>query len=470
VIPAGPLKAAVSGINAVLAAWNALRSAASHVINFKIHVPSIHVPGLGSTRADPRDSKSNFPPRAHGGFIPGPAPGAPVPILAHAGEVVLNRAQQDALGGARFIASMFGFSGDEGPQFATGGFVSPFKRAKPKRPKRPAHPLRKRARAASKAGKAAYAAADAFQQREEDLGRTITQLDREYSISPDATGNPGLDAGEIDALIAKKEDLLALFDQEKKALEDALVALQKAIAALVREIKSEQEAIKEDLKKLGAERRKKKPNRKLIASLEKDVSSRRHVLRTMQSELKLVRDDVKEGKRRHDILLPFDRRDVELDIADYREQKREYLASLAEESGGGSGGGEEAGGDLGGGSAAGLAAGERIQLLTEELGRVRLALGLQGVQVPIIGSFEKGTLTVPAQGLYELHGGETVTPAGRKRGSDGASLGDVHVTVVMETDEAGVSRYIKQKAVEAASDIARVHGDRAGVLRRSGRG
>jgi hypothetical protein len=64
-----------------------------------------------------------------------------------------------------------------------------------------------------------------------------------------------------------------------------------------------------------------------------------------------------------------------------------------------------------------------IAALKAMIGQLRLALGVQNAQLPILGSFQKGTLTVPQQGLYELHGGETVVPAGRHRGGDGFSIG-----------------------------------------------
>ncbi|MGH3090800.1 MAG: hypothetical protein ACRDOG_00495, partial [Gaiellaceae bacterium] len=63
--------------------------------------------------------------RAAGGFVPGPrGAGDVVPAMLSPGEVVLNRAQQMRLGGPARIASMFGFTGREGPGFARGGLVS----------------------------------------------------------------------------------------------------------------------------------------------------------------------------------------------------------------------------------------------------------------------------------------------------------------------------------------------------------
>jgi tetratricopeptide (TPR) repeat protein len=409
--------------------------------------------------------------RAAGGFIPGPSPGAAVPILAHAGEVVLNRAQQEMLGGPRFLASMFGFTGDEGPQFASGGIVNRLRGRKPKpkpvKRKAPHHPLRTRAKAASKAGQQAVAAADAVYTAEQDLDRAYGQLSRQYSISPDAYGNT-LDVNEIDSLIGERQKMLALIEQEKAKLQQAVETLKKAVAALLREIKSEKDAIARDLRQITAERRKKKPNRGLIDRLQADVSSRRTVVSDMQSTLDTIRGDVKTEQDRIDHGVDFDHRDVELDILELQQQRKDVLQAIkdAQAAGADTGGSTDTGGGPASTGTPGIDQGF-VQQLLEQLGRYRLALGLQGVQVPVIGSFAKGTLTVPQTGLALVHAGETITPANRA-GGDGGSIGDVHVSVVLEGDAAGLERFIKVKAVEATPAISSEIGRAADTRRRSG--
>ena len=71
--------------------------------------------------------------RQHGGFVPG-GRGEPVPIMAHAGEIILNPAQQSVLGGPKHLAELFGFRGSEGPGFASGGHVKKKKHISPHLP------------------------------------------------------------------------------------------------------------------------------------------------------------------------------------------------------------------------------------------------------------------------------------------------------------------------------------------------
>jgi hypothetical protein len=74
----------------------------------------------------------------------------------------------------------------------------------------------------------------------------------------------------------------------------------------------------------------------------------------------------------------------------------------------------------------------------------------------------------PAEGLYHLHAGEAVTPAGRGSGRDGRSIGDVHVKVALEGDLDGLGKFIKVKAVEATPEISHKIGRLADTKRRTG--
>jgi hypothetical protein len=446
------LHGAEAAIRAVVSAFNALRSAASQVINFKIHVPHISFPHIG------------IPGRAAGGFIPGPSPGSPVPILAHAGEVVLNRQQQNMLGGPGVIARMFGFRGDEGPQFARGGFVKPRKQKKP-----PHRTIGKRAMATSRAGKAAEAAANTVYQAEQDIDTSYGQLSRQYSISPDEFGN-ALDVAEIDSLIAERGKLLAKIDEEKAALQKALAVLKQAVKQLMQAIKDEKAAIAADLKKLNAERKKRRPNKKLVSSLEGSLSSRRARLGTLQTELTAVRGDVATENRRLSPDLGFDRRNVELDIMELQQLRVDTLKSIAEaqastDSGGGDSGG---GGDIGGGGGGGADDQSGIvALLMEELGKLRLALGVQGVQVPIIGSFQRGILSVPQTGLAMVHAGEQITRAGRP--SVESAGGDVMVNIHLDGNLEKLASVIDTRVDVKTPDISKKIGRAAETRRRSGR-
>ena len=55
-----------------------------------------------------------------GGIVPGDGPQS---VVAHGGEIILNKVQQAALGGAAFLKKLFGFKSNRGP-FAEGGVVA----------------------------------------------------------------------------------------------------------------------------------------------------------------------------------------------------------------------------------------------------------------------------------------------------------------------------------------------------------
>jgi len=60
----------------------------------------------------------------------------------------------------------------------------------------------------------------------------------------------------------------------------------------------------------------------------------------------------------------------------------------------------------------GLDQSDLVARLQAEIGQLRLALGVQNVQLPILGAFQKGTIHLPADGLYYGHAGERIIPAG----------------------------------------------------------
>jgi TP901 family phage tail tape measure protein len=415
--------------------------------------------------------------RAGGGFVPMVAGASAshdsVPAMLTPGEVVLNRAQQNVLGGPRFIASLFGFRGEAGPGFAAGGLVArrPKKKTKPvtkKAPHRPRHP---RVKSSGKLASKTLAAVDNVNQREDDLDRAYGQLSRQYGITPDAYGN-SLDVTEIDSLIVERQKMLALIDEEKRDLEAAIAALKKAISELLRAIRQEKEAIAQDLKKLRSEKRKKKPNKRVIAGLEHDIETRRTLIENYNSQLGDLRGGLKDSNQNLGHVLPFDRRDVELDIMDLQQQRVDVLKAIADAQASDSGSSDSGGGaDSGGGGGAatgGSDQSELIQALLAQIGQLKLALGIQNVQMPIIGSFDKGTLSVSQTGLALVHAGEQITPAGRPKG-DGGSISDIKVSVQLEGDLQGLEQFVKVKAVEATPQIAGRMGKLADSRRRSGR-
>jgi TP901 family phage tail tape measure protein len=423
--------------------------------------------------------------RARGGFIPG-ASGEAVPIMAHAGEIVLNPSQQATLGGPRFLADLFGFSGDEGPGFAGGGIV---RKPKGKGSKRSPRGKKRRPRLKKLRGIAQgdIRRLEAIDQHEADLDRDYGLKAREYDqtqevyiVTDPATGVDSIDwnavnhrLGEIDSLISLRNDMLTTLDEEKEALDKAISDLRKVIAALQAQIRSEiadarrdEAAVERLANQIAAERRKKKPNQSLIDRWTRQRDRHQDAARTHRahaSDLSSTANDYAQTvgdqvqNLRH--VLPFDRRDVELDIGDLQGE-RVLVAGTALPPSQAPGGGDTGGSDD-----------QRIADLLRQIGLLNLALGIQGVQTGIIGSFKAGTLHVPETGLAMVHAGERITPAGVAIGGDGASIGDMNFNVVLEGDMAALGQFIKVKAVEASPQInQRQNRDfdtarRAGVLR-----
>lgn len=456
------------------------------------------------------------PGRALGGFIPGPV-GAAVPIIAHAGEVVLNKAQQHALGGPRLLASMFGFTGDEGPGFASGGFV---KKVPPK-PSR-AHGRKRDYKALTDIARAALRGVSAIDAREASMDTNFQQTVRQFNISQEnyfrpenvplvygssaaailaevpgqipttvtyrgptsgfETRDPSIQPGdpvlnefgepqftevqvldlpqiqqrlrEIATLIRMRQNMVGALDDEKEALEAALAAIDKAIEELRAEIKREIAAAQEEAKRIrelkaeiagkrrqiAGEQRKKRPNRKTISRLNAEISGMERDVGSHEkardshtgkaTKLKAVVDGLigdKARARPNLGAIPTDKRNVELDIAELQTERSD-IRSLksevptteqipaapaaaggdggAEDGGGGDGGG---GGDAGAGSPTGES--ELVKALREMIGKLRLALGIQEVQLGVLGNFAVGGFVSGVRGspsLNLLHGGEVV--------------------------------------------------------------
>lgn len=408
--------------------------------------------------------------RAKGGFIPGPSPGAPVPILAHAGEVVLNRAQQQALGGPHRIASMFGFTGQEGPRFATGGFVS-------KKPGRlPHHPVRPRYRRATGLARRALKGVDNINQAETDADRAYGQLVRQYQIADtdlqfvrtDAQGNSYLSqpdiaqrVGEIDTLIDARNQMLDLLHQEKRKLEHAIEELRKAIAAMVKQIKAERKTIAGLAKKMSAERKKKKPNQNLINKYQSQISAGGTRIGNLTSTIGEFQRSIGEEQLNLRHQLPFDVRDVQLDIMELRQERRDDLGTTLPATTG-------SGGVVGGGASTVSSGGPDLQALLDQIARLNLALGIQTAQQSIIGSFAKGTLSVPETGLALVHAGESITPAGQVRGGS-SPVRPVEVHLHVDDAMSWLKPFIRAEAVSASDQISVRIGRDASARARSGR-
>lgn len=165
-------------VNAIQTLWGWLQRVKDFTINIHIpvpHVPHISLPHIG------------IPGRAAGGFVPG-GMGQAVPIIAHAGEIVLNPKQQAALGGPRYLSQLFGFHGENGPgsSMASGGKVG--KGKKHHAPKLPESIRLAEARAAGTP----------------DLGDDISAKGRELAWVNQELGRHDLTAGERGSLKVRR--------------------------------------------------------------------------------------------------------------------------------------------------------------------------------------------------------------------------------------------------------------------------
>lgn len=488
-----PITTATSVVKTLWSWIKKLFEFAGKVISLTIDI-ALHFPGQSVWNAV-RSAGSSIVAkarRAMGGFIPG-ATGQAVPILAHAGEAILNPAQVEALGGAQALSRMFGWSGDQAA-FAKGGVVGGMKMSTgtPHR-KRSA----RRVRAKTAIARKALARVDAFNVAEEDSDRGYGQLARELGISQetyiltDDAGNEILNVNditqrlsEIDQLITKRTELLSLIDSEKAALKAALEALKKAIAELKKAIAEERKAAERDRKQVAAltrqiqaERKKKKPDQKVIDRLEKQVaglntSAGKHdtTAGTYATTLADLRTDTTDANSNLVHSIPFDRRDVTLDIAELREEARQIRAIRARPATDTGGGGGSDTGVAAEGAAATVSSaltGYDIEKLLAQLAQFKQALAIQGVQIPLIGSYQRGTLHVPETGMYELHSGERVTSAGVPGGVAVAQPVQSH-EILLDLGEP-LNKMVDSRVIELTPTISVLLGDSAERRRREGR-
>jgi hypothetical protein len=147
--------------------------------------------------------------------------------------------------------------------------------------------------------------------------------------------------------------------------------------------------------------------------------------------------------------LPYDRRDVALDVSTLNAEKDQINALSPSTSSGTSS----------------TATSADTSELLRQIALLRQALTIRGAQTAIIGSFQRGALHVPETGPYLLHAGEGVTPAGR-----GSVVTEAAPSVVYITLSGGISEQDIDAKIEGATDRVVVKiGSEADRLRREGR-
>ncbi|MGH2921826.1 MAG: hypothetical protein ACRDKU_07170, partial [Gaiellaceae bacterium] len=236
-------------------------------------------------------------------------------------------------------------------------------------------------------------------------------------------------------------------------LAQVIAALQKAIRDELKAAREEEAEVKRLTARIAAERRKEKPNRSLIDKWERqrerhETFARRH--RETAGDLSSQANDwtrTMADERRNFGVIGFERRDVELDVMDLQSERREVAGTTLPTRPPGAAPGEAPG--------APPDQSEELRRALEELGKLRLAFGIQQLQTGIIGAYQRGTLHVPETGLALVHAGEGITPAGVPAAATAASVDGrpLAVTVVLEGDAAGLERFVKVKAVEVSDEI-----------------
>jgi TP901 family phage tail tape measure protein len=485
-------------------------------------------------------------PRAMGGFIPG-ATGNPVPILAHAGEVVLNQAQQQALGGPRMLASMFGFTGARGPgsAFAAGGVVGgwPY-RAPAYAPGRAAgrsatvpfrvHPHTRRPRVMIAVKSASADVARLFKligedDFKEDLGgRQYADMESNFQIEEgnaefiltDESGFEQVNSvaigkriADIQALMTKRDSLIAIYVDELAKRREYLTALNTAIEALIAAIRAQQERIKREQQAIlelrgriagelavqtaagalgfggGAN-----PNLDAIRGWQTEITGHEKEIANAQTIIHTLTDDLTDYRSRraeepHNIAF------ANQDVAEQRTLRKQLAADLAEVNpakfeaqvkadnaqlsaqnvGSDTGGGEFGAGDTGsfaGGADTGAAAdttglAEKLADALAKIASLKLAVGIQGAQLGVIGSFQRGTLHVPHTGIYQLHAGEAVRTRDTSISGGGERPIDLHLH--LDGDLAALAPMIDARVESKTEGIIVTLGREADRKQREGR-
>lgn len=336
-----------------------------------------------------------------------------------------------------------------------------------------------------------------------DYGQSFVTQD---TSGADVVNQPFVDQriSELNQLIAERDKLRQKMIEQREEyargialLIKAIAALQKRLAAAIKKINAENEEISKLNDLIYAEENKKKQKIKTAdqwvtsVSESKDAKGKitRHVSRHLkkggtkevggpdQDKLRAWRHRIGELSHertqqrslvntikgqlsgdntqlkgwQHDYrFLPLDIQGIENDMGGLNNDLRDLgsPAAIFKKFGTGTTAGAAA-------AAASPATDPALAAALAEIARLNLALGIQGAQVQILGSFQTGTLQVPETGPYVLHAGESVTPSGVARGGDGGSIGNVHVHVELTGDAKGLENFVKVNAVSVFDEIGR---------------
>lgn len=453
--------------------------------------------------------------KASGGFIAGPDTGGADSVLAMLapGEMVLNRGQQNALGGPARLASMFGFSTAGVPGFAAGGLVQSFAAGGVARiPEGGAASVGPDAAPSGggggrggKRGKGRKTGGGRYKAKAKEVAKIQRQLDRneedqeianreydrmarEFDISTeefltvDGNGNETLNqsavnqrVNELTEMIAKKNQIIGLVQKEKELLGQLLAALEAAAEAYMAEVRKQQKIVKSEThvidelkKRIARSDGDDRPG--LEAQLSRHEKARDKAkglvdkFKGKAKDMRAEKPDVRKNYR----LIDQDILDLGVDVKELQAEIAGVKSVKPQSGGGGSFGSDSGGGDSGT-TSDDSALRAMIEELKRRVGELTLALGIESAQLPVIASFAKGTIHVPQTGLYELHAGEEVVPRGRPRGGDGGSIGDVVIQMNVPDSMAWLMRQVDARVVKGAANVSVVIGRQADIRRREGR-
>lgn len=376
--------------------------------------------------------------------------------------------------------------------------------------------------------KSSLASLTAVQQSISDASRRYDQTDRAFGATdeqftidvPDdpndpsgsthpAINQPGINArvAELNELVTQKNGILALLEQERQAIDDAITKVQKAIDDLLDAIKQLEAKAKAEAaaarqeraaaasdrasvnrkgglaQQLADEQAKKKPSASVIAGLQKQIKAAGHSADAHDAAA--GRHDTNQGRlhdqasakagqvsdlrgtladlgtQRHD--QPFDVQDQQIDLQYLQaEIARDTATTVSPFTPGATV--TDAGG-------ASTSASSLVNDLMAQIQRMTEALGLQGAQQGVLGafpSFASGAIHIPNDMVAQLHAGESVrtadqTASDSRNGATGPNVVELHLSGALET----LHDMIDVRVVSQVPTIVQKIGRSADTLRRS---
>jgi hypothetical protein len=334
---------------------------------------------------------------------------------------------------------------------------------------------------------------------------------------------------QLSDLIGLKNTIISDMDAQRDLMNRAIARLKAALEQLAEAIVTAHENLKEERKKaaeldrnaktnrsdatsnedkgraisdqIATEKQKKKPDQKRIDTLEDqrrgfyntahaqreraqqdEAASQQHSQNAgrLEGRLRELQDTQSDYTQKVGDLsatithqMPFDRQGLVLDVEELQKQQRDVAATQSQApstpggTGGPSGGPDTvptpSGGDTSGGVVTGA---DNSPGLLAQISALKLALAVQGAQLPILGSFRSGALHVPQDGVAMLHAGEKIIRPGVR--DSAGSGGDSKLAVELHLKDQ-LGDFVDARVLKVAGPLIVQMGNQADQRRREGR-